>query len=123
LIKEAMPELLGEVFEDAAFDGARAKLLALQDLPKRPHLGSRDWRGAAGVFLLVFLSTFPVVVPFLVVSPVQLAMRVSNGVAIALLFVAGLLLGRYSGLRPIVMGLAMMGIGIVLVLLTIALGG
>jgi hypothetical protein len=123
LLKEAMPELLGEVFEDTAFDGARAKLLALPALPKGPRLGPRDWRGAIGVFLLVFLSTFPVVVPFLIFSPVHLAMRVSNGVAIAMLFVAGLLLGRYSGLRPIVVGLAMMGIGVVLVGLTIALGG
>jgi hypothetical protein len=123
LIGEVLPEPLDELFEDTAVDRVRARILALTDLPLRPRLGSRDWRGAFGVFLLVFLSTFPVVVPFLIFSPVHFAMRVSNGVAIALLFICGYSLGRYAGLRPLTTGLAMMGIGVVLVALTIALGG
>ena len=123
LVAEILPDPLGELFEEAALERARAKLVALPVLRERPHLGGRDWRGALGVFLLVFLSTFPVVVPFLFFSPLHRAMRISNGVAIAMLYVAGHLLGRYAGLRPMSMGLAMVAIGIVLVGLTIALGG
>ena len=37
-----------------------------------------DWLGALGVFLLVFLSTFPVVIPFIVMSEAGPALRVSN---------------------------------------------
>jgi VIT1/CCC1 family predicted Fe2+/Mn2+ transporter len=73
--------------------------------------------------LLVFLSTFPVVVPFLFLEPLHLAMRVSNGVAIASLYVAGHLLARYAGLSPMRTGLVMVALGIVLVGITIALGG
>jgi hypothetical protein len=122
-IREALPEVLDELFEDAAIEGVRAKFQALPALPAKPRLEARDWRGALGVFLLVFLSTFPVVLPFLFFSPVHLAMRISNGVAIALLYVTGHSLAHYAGLRPVRMGLAMVAIGIVLVGLTIALGG
>ena len=51
------------------------------------------------------------------------ALRVSNGVAIAMLFGAGYLLASYAGMRRIRTGLAMVGIGAVLVALTIVLGG
>ncbi len=123
LMAEALPEPLGELFDDAALEGARAKLVVLPGLRERPHLGGRDWQGALGVFLLVFLSTFPVVLPFLFFSPLHRAMRISNGVAIAMLYVAGHLLGRHAGLRPVRTALAMVAIGIVLVGVTIALGG
>jgi hypothetical protein len=37
-----------------------------------------DFVGAAGVFLLVFLSTFPVVIPLLIVRQPRLALSLSN---------------------------------------------
>ncbi|TAH38182.1 MAG: hypothetical protein EYC70_06055 [Planctomycetota bacterium] len=123
LLAQALPEPLDQLFEGPALESARAKLTALPALPKRPHLGKRDWLGALGVFLLVFLSTFPVVIPFLVFSPLHHAMRISNGVAIVMLYLAGHLLGRHAGLRPVRTGLTMVAIGIVLVGITIALGG
>ena len=76
-----------------------------------------------GVFLLVFLSTFPVVIPFLFMKDVTLALRVSNGIAIVLLFLTGHAFGRRIGRRPVWMGIAMVVLGGVLVSLTIALGG
>ena len=123
LVAEALPEPLDELIDGPGLENARAKLVALPAVRERPRLDRRDMRGALGVFLLVFLSTFPVVVPFLFLSEVQLAMRVSNGVAIALLYVAGHQLGRHSGLHPVRTGLAMVAIGVVLVAITIALGG
>lgn len=123
LLVEALPDPLGGLFESAAIEGARAKLCALPDLSDGPRLNRRDWLGALGVFLLVFLSTFPVVVPFLFFSPLHRAMRISNGVAIAMLFLAGHLLGRHAGLGPVRTGLVMVAVGVVLVGITIALGG
>jgi VIT1/CCC1 family predicted Fe2+/Mn2+ transporter len=123
LVAETLPDPLGGLFDDGALEDARGKLLALPQVPERPSLTKRDWRGALGIFLLVFLSTFPVVLPFLFVSPLRLAMRASNGVAIAMLFVSGHLLGRYAGLRPLRTALVMVAIGVVLVGVTIALGG
>ena len=79
--------------------------------------------GALGVFLLVFLSTFPVVIPFIFLHEAHLALRISNGIAILLLFGTGHMLAGFAGLRRIRTGLAMVAIGAVLVALTIALGG
>lgn len=123
VLSQALPEPLPVLFDAAALESARKKLVALPDTKQRSRFDSRDWRGALGVFLLVFISTFPVVVPFLLFSPLQSAMRISNAVAIVMLFAAGHLLGRYAGLRPARTGWSMVAIGVGLVGITMALGG
>jgi VIT1/CCC1 family predicted Fe2+/Mn2+ transporter len=122
-LAEALPEPLGELFDGEALERARARIVAQTSPAARPRLYGRDLRGAVGVFLLVFLSTLPVVLPFLFVSPLHLALRISNGVALAMLFVAGQNLARHAGLRPLRTGLVMVAVGTLLVGLTIALGG
>ena len=47
----------------------------------------------------------------------------SNWIAVSMLLIGGWSLGHYAGLRPWAMGLAMAGLGAVLVGITIALGG
>ena len=91
--------------------------------PARPHLTRSDWLGALGICLLSFLSTFPVVIPFLLFAEARLALRVSNAVAIAMLFLCGFMLGRYAGFRPVAMGLSVVALGGALVGVAIALGG
>jgi VIT1/CCC1 family predicted Fe2+/Mn2+ transporter len=76
-----------------------------------------------GIFLLCFLSTFPIVVPFIFVNNARFALRISNAVACAMLLVCGYAFGYYSGFRPWAMGLAMVGIGGVLIGVAILLGG
>jgi VIT1/CCC1 family predicted Fe2+/Mn2+ transporter len=95
----------------------------MPDPPERPRLGRDDFLGAIGVFLLVFLSTFPVVVPFLLMGETAAAVRASNAVAIVMLFITGSAFGRSAGYRPWRMGLSMVAIGVVLVAITMALGG
>ena len=51
------------------------------------------------------------------------AMRVSNAIAIALLFVAGFAFARIAEYRPWLTGIAMVIIGSMVVAATIALGG
>lgn len=86
-------------------------------------LDARDFRGALGVFALVVLATFPVVVPFMVLDQTVLALRVSNGLALATLFAGGFYLGRYAGGSPWRYGLALAAIGVAMVAVIIALGG
>jgi VIT1/CCC1 family predicted Fe2+/Mn2+ transporter len=86
-------------------------------------LQGRDWWGALGVLLLVFLSTLPVVLPFVFARDPMRALRISNAIAIGMLFLTGYAFGRSTGYRPWAMGIAMVGVGWVLVGLTIALGG
>jgi hypothetical protein len=94
-------------------------------LPEQPHprLTKDDWTGAMGLCALSFLSTFPIVVPFIFIGDAMWALRISNGVAIAMLFVCGYAFGDRSGLRPWVTGFAMVGIGVGFVGVAIALGG
>ena len=71
----------------------------------------------------MFLSTFPVVIPFMIFDEVQLALRASNLVAIVMLFGVGFLLARHGGYRPVLTGASMVLLGVVLVSIAIALGG
>jgi VIT1/CCC1 family predicted Fe2+/Mn2+ transporter len=98
----------------------------LQQLPEpdtRARLSRTDLLGACGVFLLVFLSTFPVAMPFIFMSNVWPALRVSNAIAVALLFALGMIFGRLTGRRPWIMGLCMVVLGGLFVVLAISLGG
>ena len=78
---------------------------------------------AGALFLLVFLATFPVVIPFLFMHNAQPALRVSNAIAIVLLFLTGYAFGRLAGRRPWVVGVSMVVLGVALVSMTMALGG
>jgi VIT1/CCC1 family predicted Fe2+/Mn2+ transporter len=82
-----------------------------------------DLRGAVAVFLLVFLSTFPVVLPFVFIADPATAKRVSAAVAIAMLFLCGHAWGRYAGLNPWRTGLVMVVLGLIVEAVVIALGG
>lgn len=123
LLTDALPEPFDRLFEGEAIEHARERLIAAPAPSQGPRLTLRDWRGALGVFLLVFLSTFPVVVPFLFFEPLHRAMRISNAVAIVMLYVTGHMLGSHAGLGRVRTGLVMVTIGVLLVGITIALGG
>ena len=101
----------------------RAEILALDSVPARPSLEWQDVRSALLIFALVFLSTFPVVLPFVLFDDVVRAKRVSGLVAIALLFVCGYTWGRHAGLRPVPVGIAMVILGVAIEAAIIALGG
>jgi VIT1/CCC1 family predicted Fe2+/Mn2+ transporter len=120
---EALPPEVGAALREGPLDDLRQTLARGPEPAPWPRLTLRDARGAAGVFLLVFLSTIPVVLPFAFISEAHRALRISNAVAIAMLFVGGYGLGRYAGLRAVSTGLAMVAVGAVLVAITIALGG
>jgi len=83
----------------------------------------RDLLGAVAVFLLVFLSTFPVVLPFVFIEDPGVAKRASAAVAIVMLFVCGYAWGRYAGTKPWRAGLVMVLLGVVIESIVIALGG
>ena len=123
IIAEALPGRLGSMISTEGLEGIRHRLATLPEPPVRAHLGWDDFAGALGVFLLVVLATFPVVIPFIFISETALAMRVSNAVALVILYAAGHALGRYAGEVPWRTGLVMIAIGVALVAATIALGG
>ncbi|HEY4137887.1 MAG TPA: hypothetical protein VGN65_05510 [Casimicrobiaceae bacterium] len=83
-----------------------------------------DYLAAFGIFLLVVIATFPVVLPFWLIPDVSLAYRTSQLVSLAMLFIAGLALGKYVGHpHPLWIALAMGLLGVVLIAAVKALGG
>jgi VIT1/CCC1 family predicted Fe2+/Mn2+ transporter len=64
-----------------------------------------------------------VVLPFLFISDAVRALRVSNLVALAMLFAVGFAFARLTGRRPWLVGVLMVLLGGVLVSITMALGG
>jgi len=122
-ISASMPPLLAPLLSRDHLETLRQGLVRMPNLPPAPRLTAADWMGALGVFLLVFLSTFPLVVPFLLFTEVRLALRLSNLIAIVLLFVNGYVLAHHSGYRPFRTGLTMVLLGLLLVAITMALGG
>jgi VIT1/CCC1 family predicted Fe2+/Mn2+ transporter len=96
--------------------------LARAEAPKTT-VTEDDLYGAVACFLLVFVSCLPVVVPFLVFSEPTLALRVSNFLLIAMLFLVGHKWARYGHTNRLVTSLAMVAIGLALVGVAILLGG
>jgi len=123
IIAEALPPLVAATLGPAEYETVRQKLVLLPAPPSRPWLSKADWLGGLAVFLWVFVTTFPVAIPFIFMRDVGLAMRVSNGIAVALLVVAGYAFGRITNYHPWLTGLAMVVLGGALVAATIALGG
>jgi VIT1/CCC1 family predicted Fe2+/Mn2+ transporter len=121
LIAEELPDRLAGSAEPDTLEAIRKALVSTPDAGVA--LSARDFYAALGVFALVVLATFPVVVPFVFMRNVAAAMRVSDGLAVATLYAYGHLLGRYSGGSPWRYGLAVAAIGVALVAAIMALGG
>ena len=122
-IADALPPLIASHMRAEEFESLRSQLKQLPDPPPLPRIVRDDLCGALGVFLLAFMSIFPVVIPFTFISDAKIALRVSNCIAILLLFLAGYALGRYAGQHPWRVGLAMVVLGAAMVGVAIALGG
>jgi VIT1/CCC1 family predicted Fe2+/Mn2+ transporter len=122
-IAEALPSVVASALSPGEYEALHRRLAALPEPPEQARLGREDWLGGLAVLLLVFLSTFPVVVPFIVMRSAGPALRVSNAVAIAMLFAAGYTYGGVVGRRPWLVGLSMVLLGTCLSALAMALGG
>ena len=123
VIADALPPKLASVLEPTDLENMRQRLMRLPEPPAKVGLTGNDWLGALGVTLLVFLSTFPVAVPFIFMQEAQPALRTSNAVAIVMLFIAGWAYGRCIGRNSWVIGGTMVILGAGLTAMCIALGG
>ena len=91
--------------------------------PEKARVSRDDVFGGFACFLLVFSSTFPVLIPFIFVPNLGLATRISNLVAIAMLFSVGHEQARYTNQNGLRTGLVMVIIGSAIVGVTVLLGG
>ena len=123
LIGDALPPMVASILEPPQLEAIREGLIRHPEPPERPHLSGEDLRGALAVLLLVFVSTLPVVIPFLLMPDPYWGLRVSNGIALTMLFLCGHSVGRLTGYHPWGTGLGMVLLGSLLVSMTMALGG
>jgi hypothetical protein len=123
ILADALPSPIAAALRPDQLETVRQHFLRLPKPPARPRLRSREWLGALAVFLWVFLVTFPVALPFVFLHERQRALRVSNLIAVALLFVMGRAYGKAVGLHPWWTAVVMVLLGGALVAGTIALGG
>jgi hypothetical protein len=124
MLLEKLPDGLDQQLSGAELDTLVKGIKALSPPAQILNPPRDDIVGAVGIFLLVFLSTFPVALPFLIINDVSTALRTSNAIAIALLFLVGTQLGRYMGWRsPKIFGFGVALFGSALVAIAVALGG
>jgi hypothetical protein len=123
LIGDSLSRTAAGLVSETEIEAIRGRIVALAAVPERPRLERDDLLAALAVFLLVVASTFPVALPFVLFDDVGTAKNVSRAVALSMLFLGGLALGRYAGYGSLKVGFMMAGLGTVLVAAVMALGG
>ena len=123
IIADGLPSAIASILQPAELASMHERLKQLPEPPKRMYLRKDDWLGALAVFLWVFIITFPVAIPFMLMQSVAPALLVSNAIAIVLLFGLGYAYGHCNLRNPWFMGVAMVIVGGAMVALCKALGG
>ena len=122
IIVDSLHPVLTSVPTERDLEVIRQKLNRLRVL-MRPLLTARHWRSAFGVMLMVILATLPPTIPFVLFGNVRLALRLSNAVAVVMLFSLGYFYGRYAEHRPWGWAFSMVVLGGTMVWPTVVVGG
>ena len=122
-ISDSLPPSIASVLDAEELEQIRKKLANLPGSTLQVRLTTRDLKRSVMIFFLMFISAFPIVIPFIFIRDTQLALRISNMIAIVLMFLCGWSLAKYVGSNKWLMSFGLTLVGIVLVLITIALGG
>lgn len=122
-IERSLSRGMAGLVSSAEIEAIRGRIVALSSVPERPTLKRDDLLASLAIFLIVVASTFPVVLPFLLLQDVGTAKTLSRAIALAMLFFGGLALGRYAGYGSWKVGFMMVGLGTALVVAINALGG
>jgi hypothetical protein len=123
LVRRELVALFPRATTDEQAEMIRARIVALDAVPAKPELDSRDALAAVAIFLIVVAATFPVVLPFAIFTDVETAKWASRGLSLGMLFAGGLALGNYAGYGSWKAGLMMVGLGTALTVAIVALGG
>jgi hypothetical protein len=123
VIERALQKVAATLLTSTEVEAVRQRIVAMDELPLRPRITRDDVVAAFAVFLIVVASTFPVVLPFVLFGDVGVAKAVSRAIALAMLFLGGLAIGRYAGYGSWKAGVLMAGLGSVVVAAVMALGG
>ncbi len=123
IVRSSLPDGIGTTMTDEELDRMIDWLKRSPDDGKPAAVRSDDLRAAGLVFLLVVGATLPPALPFMLFDDVHVAMRVSNLIALVMLFLIGSRFDQQMNRTAVPMRLVVPVIGCVLVGVTIALGG
>ena len=125
LVAGELDELLAPLTDpqqrDALYSAIVQRVKTEPTLPE--PLTREDLLGGLESGLLVFSCSIPAVLPFLVFDQPQIALRVSNTILLALLYYLGYRHARHTLAKPWIAGFVFLLAGLLLVVLTIRLGG
>lgn len=123
VISDEISPLLTELMSPAEILELGKRLKKLPEPTKKNLFTSQDVVSFIEIFALVFLCTMPVALPFAFIQDLHTAMRLSNGIALIMLFSGGYFLAGYAGFKRIPTALSYTALGLCLVAITMALGG
>ncbi len=123
LIQNELSPAMSKLIREEEVDHVVSQIKKIPEPTNRLLLTFDDFRSGLLIFSLVFLCTLPVALPFAFISEMTIAMRVSNGIALLMLFLGGYILAGFAGFKKFLSAVVYVGIGLLLVALTIALGG
>ena len=125
LVAGELDELLAPLTDpqqrDALYSAIVQRVKTEPTLPE--PITRKDLLGGLESGLLVFSCSIPAVLPFLVFDQPQVALRVSNTILLALLYYLGYRHARHTLAKPWIAGFVFLLAGLLLVVLTIQLGG
>lgn len=125
LVRERVEPVIEPYIEAAQRESIYASVAhSLKDkVPERIHPKREEVLGAIATAWIVFACSIPAVLPFLFVDDRFLALRVSNALLLAMLFVVGYRWALATNSRPWVVGGSLLLTGLTMVLIAIPLGG
>lgn len=91
--------------------------------PLKVTFTKEDFLGGIASAFVIMVATAPILIPYLVMPDARNAVRVSEAIAVVLLFLLGTWWGKVVGASPLKVGLGLTTIGGILVGITIMLGG
>ncbi len=92
-------------------------------VPEPVRIKKADLYTGLVCFVIVFGTTIPVLLPFILLKNQVHALRISNALTLAMLFAIGWRWAGFANLSRLKTGLALLAMGLVLVVITLALGG
>jgi hypothetical protein len=121
-ISDTLPPIVATYIKPETLEKIRSEIANMPDVAK-VNLTIKDIRKAISLFFLVAASALPVVAPFIFIDDTAIALRVSNSIAILMMFLCGWSLASYVGINKWLMSSALVIFGVILVVVTIVLGG
>jgi hypothetical protein len=125
LVAGELDGLLEDVTSAAEREGLYARIAdnVRSRPPRAVHVGKADFMGAFTSFWLVVITSAPAAIPFLLFDDARFALRVSNAILLASLFITGYFWARFTMGKPWLVGLTLLLGGTALVGMAILLGG